>query len=235
MRDIKRRASSFLANVSIRRKDKPALSRYLSAWLYEEEASDRDTFPVAFQVTCQDEESSHCIPKKTFAALLRLPEVSSNLAAYSRTARIIQETKDRDDMVHLKALSSEESDDAEICIPSGVYLELFRDPALRGHLSVMARTHKLPEFPGRPLDDSEEIESRDLIPELEKRSLATLAKNDDLPITIQERQGGDDDEKRSPHSGYVFVEMCGVTLENLLRFFLPFSSYLLIKLFHNLN
>ncbi|XP_032686844.1 neuropeptide-like 1 isoform X2 [Odontomachus brunneus] len=152
-------------------------------------------------VTCQDEESSHCMPKKTFLTILRLPEVSSNLAAYSRTARIIQKTKNRDDMVQLKALSSEESDDAEICIPTGIYLELLRDPALRGHLSVMARTHKLPEFPGRLLDDSEEIESSDLIPELEKRSLATLAKNDDLPITIQERQDDDDNEKRNTHFG----------------------------------
>ncbi|XP_011648210.1 neuropeptide-like 1 isoform X1 [Pogonomyrmex barbatus] len=153
-------------------------------------------------VTCQDEEGSQCIPKKTFLALLRLPEVSSNLAAYSRTARIIQETKNHNDIAHLKALSSEENDDAEICIPGGLYLELFKDPALRGHLSVMARTHKLPEFPGRLLDDSEEIDSRDLIPESEKRSLATLAKNDDLPVTIQEREDDDDEEKRSiPSSG----------------------------------
>ncbi|XP_036138400.1 neuropeptide-like 1 isoform X2 [Monomorium pharaonis] len=139
-------------------------------------------------VTCQDEEGSQCIPKKIFLALLRLPEVSSNLAAYSRTARIIQETKNHNDMAHLKALSSEENDDAEICIPSSIYLELFRDPALRGHLSVMARTHKLPEFPGRLLD--EEIDSRDLIPESEKRSLATLAKNDDLPVIV-----GDEDRE----------------------------------------
>jgi len=118
-------------------------------------------------------------------------------------ARMIQETKNPNDMAHLKALSSEENDDAEICIPSSVYLELFRDPALRGHLSVMARTHKLPEFPGRLLDDSEEIDSRDLIPESEKRSLATLAKNDDLPITIQQREG-DDGEKRSIYSRYIF-------------------------------
>lgn len=167
-------------------------------------------------------------------ALLRLPEVSSNLAAYSRTARIIQETKSRNDMVHLKALSSEESDDAEICIPSGVYLELFRDPALRGHLSVMARTHKLPEFPGRLLDDSEEIESRDLIPELEKRSLATLAKNDDLPMTIQERQGDtDDDEKRSAHSGYVFVKIRDTRHSRIFFvFFLSFFSYLSTQIRH---
>ncbi|KAL0107656.1 hypothetical protein PUN28_014755 [Cardiocondyla obscurior] len=146
-------------------------------------------------VTCQDEEGSQCIPKKTFLALLRLPEVSSNLAAYSR---IIQETKNHNDIAHLKALSAEENDDSEICIPGGVYLELFRDPALRGHLSVMARTHKLPEFPRRFLDDSEEIDSRDFIPESEKRSLATLAKNDDLPVTIQGREeNADDEEKRS--------------------------------------
>lgn len=168
---------------------------------------DRDhRFLAPFQVTCQDEESSQCIPKKTFMALLRLPEVSSNLAAYSRTARIIQETKNRNDMVHLKALSSEEGDDAEICIPAGVYLELFKDPALRGHLSVMARTHKLPEFPGRLLDDGEEVDSRDVALESEKRSLATLAKNDDLPITIQEREGdNDDEEKRNTHTKYVHL------------------------------
>lgn len=111
-------------------------------------------------------------------------------------ARIIQETKNHDDMAHLKALSSEENDDAEICIPGGVYLELFRDPALRGHLSVIARTHKLPEFPGRLLDDSEEVDSRDLIPESEKRSLATLAKNDDLPVIRHDRENDNDDEKK---------------------------------------
>ncbi|KYN42118.1 Neuropeptide-like 1, partial [Trachymyrmex septentrionalis] len=126
-------------------------------------------------VTCQDEEGSQCIPKKIFLTLLRLPEVSSNLAAYSRTARIIQEAKNHNEMAHLKALSSEENDDAEICIPSDIYLELLRDLAIRGHLLA-----------------------RDLIPESEKRSLATLAKNDDLPITVQEREdGGDEEEKRS--------------------------------------
>ncbi|XP_012220216.1 neuropeptide-like 1 isoform X2 [Linepithema humile] len=145
-------------------------------------------------VTCQDEEASQCIPKKTFQALLRLPEVSSNLAAYSRTARVIQETKNPNDME--KVLNLEENDE-EICIPGAVYLELFRNPALRGHLSVMARTQKLPEFPGRILD-SEEI----LIPESEKRSLATLAKNDDLPMSMQGHESdADDEEKRSAPSG----------------------------------
>jgi len=154
---------------------------------------------VSLQVTCQDEEGSQCIPKKTFQALLRLPEVSSNLAAYSRTARVIQETKNHNDMVPLeKVLSSEENDD-EICIPGAVYLELFRDPALRGHLSVMARTQKLPEFPGRILE-SEDV----LIPESEKRSLATLAKNDDLPMSLQERESDTDDgAKRSAPSRYL--------------------------------
>ncbi|EGI58293.1 Neuropeptide-like 1 [Acromyrmex echinatior] len=78
-------------------------------------------------------------------------------------------------MAHLKALSSEENDDAEICIPSDIYLELLRDLTIRGHLVT-----------------------RDLIPESEKRSLATLAKNDDLPFIVQEREDdGDDEEKRS--------------------------------------
>lgn len=142
--------------------------------------------------------------------MLGLPGVSSNLAAYSRTARVIQETKNRNDMVHLKALSAEEEgDDAEICIPIGIYLELFGDPALRGYLSVMARTHKLPEYPGRFLDDGEEADSRDFVLESEKRSLATLAKNDDLPITIHEREGNsDDDEKRSARTRYVCLRKC---------------------------
>lgn len=140
--------------------------------------------------------------------MLRLPEVSSNLAAYSRTARVIQETKNRNDMVHLKALSSEEGDNSEICIPGGIYLELFRNPVLRRHLSSAISRTRLSEFPGRLLEDSEEVDSRDIIPELEKRSLATLAKNDDLPITIQEHDDdGDDEEKRNSHSKYVSVEL----------------------------
>ncbi|XP_011262394.1 neuropeptide-like 1 isoform X2 [Camponotus floridanus] len=147
-------------------------------------------------VTCQDEEGMQCIPKKTFMAMLRIPEVRSNLAAYLRTALMVQEVKNHDDMVHLKALSSEENEDFEICIPGGTYLELFRNPVLRSHLSAMERSYK---FPGRFL--SEEVDSRDLIPESEKRSLATLAKNGDLPITIQERESdNDDEEKRSASS-----------------------------------
>ncbi|XP_020287410.1 neuropeptide-like 1 isoform X2 [Pseudomyrmex gracilis] len=144
-------------------------------------------------VTCQDEEGSQCIPKKMFMELLRLPEVNSNLAAYSRTARIIQEAKNH--MAHLKALSSEENDDAEICIPGDIYLELFRNPRLREYLNAMARTHKLLDIPERLLD--EEI---DMIPETGKRSLATLAKNGDLPVTIRgddHETDDDDEEKRS--------------------------------------
>lgn len=192
--------------------------------MYEEELLNRDRSSLfaSLQVTCQDEEGSQCIPRKTFMALLRLPEVSSNLAAYSRTARIIQEAKNHNDMAHLKALSSEENEDAEICIPGGVYLELFRNPALRGHLSAMARTHKLPEFPGRLLD--EEADSRDLIPESEKRSLATLAKNDDLPITLQVREGNsDDEEKRSASSRCVFFT-------DFNKYYIYFNSILIIKI-----
>ncbi|KAG7210960.1 hypothetical protein KM043_016333 [Ampulex compressa] len=153
-------------------------------------------------VTCQDEEGSQCIPKKAFLVLLRLPEFSSNLAAYSRTARVIQDSKSRNDMAHLKALSSEEGDDSEICIPSSLYLELFRDPAMRGHLSVIGRTQKLPDFPRRLFDDTAESDPEEPIPDSQKRSLATLAKNDDLPISIRDRnQGEDDEEKRSVAQG----------------------------------
>ncbi|XP_076669368.1 neuropeptide-like precursor 1 isoform X2 [Andrena cerasifolii] len=146
-------------------------------------------------VTCQDEEVTQCIPKRAFLALLRLPEVSSNLAAYSRTAKVIQDANKRNDMAQLRALT-EENDDTEICIRGEVYLELFKDPAMRGHLSVIGRTQKLPDLPRRLLDDSEEIDS---LAESHKRSLATLAKNDDLPISIQDRleENHDDEEKRT--------------------------------------
>ncbi|EZA57422.1 Neuropeptide-like protein, partial [Ooceraea biroi] len=154
-------------------------------------------------VTCLDEEGTQqCIPKKIFMELIRLPEFSSGIAAYMRTTRVAQRTKGYNDIDHLKVqFSSPENDDAEICIPASVYLELLRDPALRGYLSVMARTHKLLEFPGSLLNSSEEADSRELTREAEKRSLATLAKNGDLPslpIATQEREGdGDDEEKRS--------------------------------------
>lgn len=116
--------------------------------------------------------------------------------------RIIHETKNHNIAID-KTFSSEENDDAEICVPGDVYLNLIRDPALRRHFDVMARNHQLPEFSGRLLDDSDEVDY--LIPESEKRSLATLAKNDDLPITIQERESSDDDEKRSISSRYVYI------------------------------
>ncbi|XP_047358282.1 neuropeptide-like 1 isoform X2 [Vespa velutina] len=137
-------------------------------------------------IVCQEEEiNNQCIPKKDFIALLRLPEASSNLAAYSRTARIIQDAKNRNDMAHLKALSIEENDDAEICIPVSLYLELFRDPAMRAHLTSIGKSSKLPEYPfGRSFEDVEEDER---LTETGKRSLATLAKNGDLPASIQER------------------------------------------------
>ncbi|XP_043495355.1 neuropeptide-like 1 isoform X2 [Polistes fuscatus] len=152
-------------------------------------------------VLCQEEEDNNqCIPKKVFIALLRLPEASSNLAAYSRTARIIQDAKNRNDMAHLKALSTEENDDSEICIPGSLYLELFRDPAMRAHLMSIGKSSKLPEYPfGRSFEEN--IEEVEPLAEAEKRSLATLAKNGDLPVSIQERKeesnNNDDEEKRS--------------------------------------
>ncbi|KAI4499355.1 hypothetical protein M0802_005615 [Mischocyttarus mexicanus] len=155
------------------------------------------------QVVCQEEgDNNQCIPKKVFIALLRLPEASSNLAAYSRTARIIiQDGKNRNDMAHLKALSTEENDDSEICIPGSLYLELFRDPAMRAHLMSIGKSSKLPEYPfGHSFEENiEEVEEP--LGEAEKRSLATLAKNGDLPVSIQERKeesnNNDDEEKRS--------------------------------------
>ncbi|KAF7396015.1 hypothetical protein HZH68_010065 [Vespula germanica] len=142
---------------------------------------------IPSKIVCQEEENNNqCIPKKDFIALLRLPEASSNLAAYSRTARIIQDAKNRNDMAHLKALSTEENDDSEICIPVSLYLELFRDPAMRAHLTSIGKSSKLPEYPfGRSFEDVEEEEK---LTEAGKRSLATLAKNGDLPASIQERE-----------------------------------------------
>lgn len=156
-------------------------------------------------MTCQNEESSQCIPKRVFLALLRLPEVNSNLAAYSRTARVIQDTKNQDEMTHLKALTEENDDDTEICIPSGVYVELFKDPITRGHLSVNGRMQKPSDLPGRFLDESEEIDTRELQSTSQKRSIAMLAKNDDLPINIHDRldENQDDENKRTVVSRFV--------------------------------
>ncbi|XP_011314819.1 uncharacterized protein Nplp1 isoform X1 [Fopius arisanus] len=147
-------------------------------------------------VTCQEDEvSTRCLPRKTFYAFLRLPEVSSNLAAYSRTARIIQDA--RNDFVHLKGLSTtsrEEGDDGRICLPAYVYYEIFNDPTMRAHLNAIERVQKMMVEPER-IDESGIFDSQ-------KRSLATLAKNGDLPVSIQERaqDGQEDDEKRSEAS-----------------------------------
>ncbi|XP_043510339.1 neuropeptide-like 1 isoform X1 [Frieseomelitta varia] len=151
-------------------------------------------------VTCQDEDSTQCMPKQAFLALLRHPEVSSNLAAYSRAARVSGDAKSRNDMAHLRALT-EEGDDSEICVPGRVYLQLLKDPVVRGDLSIIlnGRTQKLPDLLGRLLDDSDDIDAREFLPESQKRSLATLAKNDDLPFSIHDRvvENEDDEEKRA--------------------------------------
>lgn len=132
-------------------------------------------------------------------ALSRLPEVRFNLAAYSRTARVIQDAKNRNYMAHLRALTEESDDDAVVCIPAAIYFELFKDPVLRGHLGVIGRTQKLPDLSGRYFDDDEEIDAELLEPGSEKRSIAMLAKNDDLPISILDRlnENQDDEEKRT--------------------------------------
>ncbi|KAK1129473.1 hypothetical protein K0M31_019199 [Melipona bicolor] len=159
-------------------------------------------------VTCQDEDSTQCMPKQVFLALLRHPEVSSNLAAYSRAARVSADAKSRNDMAHLRALT-EEGDDSEICVPGRVYLQLLKDPVVRGDLSIIlnGRTQKLPDLLGRLLDDSDDIDVREFLPESQKRSLATLAKNDDLPISIHDRivENEDDEEKRAVISRYIIL------------------------------
>ena len=148
----------------------------------------------SFQASCQEEDGSRCLPRKTFVALLRLPEVSSNLAAYSRTARIIQDAKDRTEYVNLKSLLTEEGDDAKICLPAGVYLELFSDLAMRGQLSAIGRAQKMFEDPIDRAYENGDLTSEDIM-ESEKRSIATLAKNGDLPISIQDRSHDEEDSQ----------------------------------------
>ncbi|XP_076656649.1 neuropeptide-like precursor 1 isoform X2 [Halictus rubicundus] len=153
-------------------------------------------------VKCQDEESVQCIPKRSLLALSRFPEIGFNLAAYSRTARLIQDAKTRNDMAHLKALTEEgddDDDDTEICIPAGIYSVLFKEPAMRGLFGAVGRTQKLPDTSGRFMDDSEEIDAGFVQPNFQKRSIAMLAKNDDLPISLQDRleDNQDDEEKRT--------------------------------------
>ncbi|XP_006559359.1 neuropeptide-like 1 isoform X1 [Apis mellifera] len=151
-------------------------------------------------VTCQDEDSTQCMPKTAFLALLRHPEVSSSLAAYSRAARVTQDTKSRNDMAHLRALT-EEGDDTEICVPGRVYLQLLKDPVVRGDLSAIlnGRTQKVPDLLGRLIDDTDQMDAREYPFEYQKRSIATLAKNDDLPISLHDRmaENEDDEEKRA--------------------------------------
>ncbi|XP_034194072.2 neuropeptide-like precursor 1 isoform X2 [Osmia lignaria lignaria] len=142
-------------------------------------------------VTCQNEDSIQCMPRTTFLSLLRLPEVNPNLAAYSRTVRV--DTRNRNDIARLRALA-EESDDPEICVPSRVYSQLYSnmDPGF----AMNGRTQRFTDLLGRLYDDNLETE---LLSESQKRSIAMLAKNDDLPISIQDRLGEkeDDQEKRA--------------------------------------
>ncbi|XP_046752694.1 neuropeptide-like 1 isoform X1 [Diprion similis] len=151
-------------------------------------------------VTCQDDEGEQCLPRKTFFALLRLPEVSSNLAAYSRTARIILDAKNRNELVNLKTTSTDDAEDGEVCLPVGVYLELFSYPATRGRLAAITSAQRLFEEPATSrMDVADEEEEEDEV-DSEKRSIATLAKNGDLPISIQDKadEEEEDQEKRSP-------------------------------------
>ncbi|XP_017755465.1 PREDICTED: neuropeptide-like 1 isoform X2 [Eufriesea mexicana] len=165
-------------------------------------------------VTCQNEDSAQCMPKSAFLALLHHPEVSSNLDAYYS---LIMRNYDKS---HLRALI-EGSDDHELCIPSHVYLQLLKDPVVRSDLSAIlnGRSQKLPEIVGRLLDDSDEMDEREPQPEAQKRSIAILAKNDDLPISIYDRMVDieNDEEKRAVLSS----EQRGQNDEVSRDYFLP--------------
>ncbi|XP_076390202.1 neuropeptide-like precursor 1 isoform X3 [Megachile rotundata] len=142
-----------------------------------------------FEVTCQNEDNVQCMPRTAFLSLVRLPEVNPNLAAYSRV-----DNRNRD-IARLRALA-EESDDAEICVPSRIYSQLLKEPNADPGYPMNGRSHRFSDLLGRLYDDNPEME---LMSESQKRSIATLAKNDDLPISIQDRVGEneEDQEKRA--------------------------------------
>ncbi|XP_076234072.1 neuropeptide-like precursor 1 isoform X2 [Calliopsis andreniformis] len=149
-------------------------------------------------VTCQEEEIS-CIPRNTFATLLRQSEMSSNLAAYLRTTRIIENARALDDIEQSRVLL-DSSGDSEICLPTRVYLQLLKYPTLRGRFNVNGRTQQLSDSVGRFLDDSMDSQIAS-----QKRSISTLAKNDDLPINIHDRlhHNQDNQDKREEGEGHM--------------------------------
>ncbi|XP_043270429.1 neuropeptide-like 1 isoform X3 [Venturia canescens] len=168
-------------------------------------------------VSCQEDDSSRCLPRKTFFALLRLPEVGSNLAAYSRTARIIQDAKDRTDYVNLKShMSNEDGEDAKICLPPGVYLDLFNDPETRGHLSAGGRAQKMFDDPMDRAADIVDPGAEDIV-DSEKRSIATLAKNGDLPISIQDRSQTDAANSDASGQRARFDSLSSESLDGLMK------------------
>lgn len=99
--------------------------------------------------------------------MIRTPETGVNLIAYSRMARILEAARNRNDK------SFDPDDASQICLPQSV----LSTPIMRQYLRRM-----------RPIIDyslvnNENINSDepDQLPMAEKRSLATLAKNGDLP------------------------------------------------------
>lgn len=146
-----------------------------------------------FQITAYDEEVIPCIPKRAILNLLRLSDVSSTLAAYSRTARIIPNVKTRNDIAHSRN-SIQNSDNSQICLPVEIYLELLQNSVMHRYFTVIEKIQGAPSLLRRLLD---------------KRSIATLAKNDDLPINIHDRlnENQDDEEKRTVISRYAFLKV----------------------------
>lgn len=114
-------------------------------------------------------------------------------------------------MSHLRPLT-DDGDETEICVPGRVYSQLLKEPVARGDPSIVSvilngRAQKLPDFLGRMLDDGDDLNAGGLQPEYQKRSISTLAKNDDLPTSIRDRTDGneDDEEKRSAMPRYTIT------------------------------
>ncbi|XP_066583193.1 neuropeptide-like 1 isoform X2 [Prorops nasuta] len=140
-------------------------------------------------VTCQNEEGALCFPKKLLMELVGLPELRSRMSKRP----------------NLQDFADDQITD-EICLPDDLYLEFAEDPGMREFFALIDRAQSY-RYDPRFYADLGDIEPKKLQTEMIKRSLATLAKNDDLPTTVRERPvSGDDEEKRSVASRLIDEE-----------------------------
>lgn len=114
---------------------------------------------------------------------MRTPETGVNLIAYSRMARILQAVRNRND----KSFDAE--DVSQICLP----LSVINTPIMRQYLSPFRRMQKFVDYSLNSNENNAD-ESEQLPTVAEKRSLATLAKNGDLPGN--RRQDGSNEQKK---------------------------------------